>query len=99
MHGHDIEEEEVDYRLGYDPKGIDMTKTKELEGINGPVLSVNERNARTDNMLSHLVGPEYEKNLDDDVATEDELARVGLDIESSDDNEEDSEMGKPLLPP
>ncbi|MCD9560715.1 hypothetical protein HAX54_019461 [Datura stramonium] len=52
--GHDIEEGEADYRHGYDPRGIYVTKTKEPESINGPVLSVNERNARIDNMLSHL---------------------------------------------
>ncbi|MCE3050451.1 hypothetical protein HAX54_047226 [Datura stramonium] len=34
--GHDIEEEEADYRTSYDPRGIDVTKMKEPEGINGP---------------------------------------------------------------
>ncbi|MCD7472776.1 hypothetical protein HAX54_014138, partial [Datura stramonium] len=62
-------EEEVDYRPVYDPRGIDVTKTKELEGVNGPVLSVNEHNARIDNMLSHLIGPGFEEPIDDDVAT------------------------------
>ncbi|MCE3052381.1 hypothetical protein HAX54_052461, partial [Datura stramonium] len=41
---HDIEEKEADYRLVYDPREIDVTKTKKPEGINGLVLSVNERN-------------------------------------------------------
>ncbi|MCD7458900.1 hypothetical protein HAX54_039572 [Datura stramonium] len=39
------------------------------------------------------IGPGFEDPLDDDVATENEMARVDLDIESSEDNEEDSEMG------
>ncbi|MCD7468804.1 hypothetical protein HAX54_007297 [Datura stramonium] len=97
--GHVIEEEEADYRPTYDPRGIDVKKTKEPEGINGPVLAVNERNARIDNMLSHLVWPGYEEPLDDDVATEDEMARVDSDIESSDDEEEDSKMEKATLAP
>ncbi|MCD7471462.1 hypothetical protein HAX54_011915 [Datura stramonium] len=45
------------------------------------------------------VGAGFEEPLDDDVATEDEIARVNSDIESIDDNEEDSEMGKPALAP
>ncbi|MCD9640879.1 hypothetical protein HAX54_026590 [Datura stramonium] len=40
------------------------------------------------------VGLGFEEPLDDDVATEDEMARVDSDIESSGDNEKDSEMGK-----
>ncbi|MCE5165769.1 hypothetical protein HAX54_012188 [Datura stramonium] len=56
LRGHDIEEEEMDYRPAYDPRGIDVTKTKEPEGIKIPVLFVNEYNARIDNMLSHLYG-------------------------------------------
>ncbi|MCE3216513.1 hypothetical protein HAX54_006759 [Datura stramonium] len=110
---HDIEEEEADYRPAYDPRGIEVTKTKEPEGINGPVLFFNEHNARIDNMLSHLynyplsehsralcrVGPGYEEPLDDDVSMEDEMTRVDSDLESSDDNEEDSEMGEAALAP
>ncbi|MCE3217223.1 hypothetical protein HAX54_011088, partial [Datura stramonium] len=65
LHGHDIEEEEADYRTAYDPREIDVTKTKEPEGINGP----------------------------------DEMARVDSNIESSDDNDEDSEMGEAALDP
>ncbi|MCD9640278.1 hypothetical protein HAX54_025480 [Datura stramonium] len=45
------------------------------------------------------VGPGFEEPLDDDVATEDEMARVDSDMESSDDNEEDSEMGEASLAP
>ncbi|MCE2054921.1 hypothetical protein HAX54_041640 [Datura stramonium] len=97
--GHQIEEEETDYRPVYDQRGIDMTKTKELEGVYGPLLSVNECNARIDNMLSHLVGPGFEEPLDDGVSTEDEMARVDSDIEYSDVEEEDSEMGEAALAP
>ncbi|MCD7450681.1 hypothetical protein HAX54_007967 [Datura stramonium] len=115
--------------------GVDVTKTKEPEGIDGPVLTVNERNARIDNMFIHLygmqmlqlrmngvieeqlkqlnidyplsehsrtlysVGPGQEEPLDDDVAMEDEMTRVYSDIESSDDDEEDSEMGEAALAP
>ncbi|MCE3216319.1 hypothetical protein HAX54_006108 [Datura stramonium] len=45
------------------------------------------------------VGTEYEEPLDDDVATEDEMVRVDSDIESSDEEEENSEMGEPALSP
>ncbi|MCD9641343.1 hypothetical protein HAX54_027497 [Datura stramonium] len=97
LRGHDIEEEEADYRPDYDPRWIDVIKTKEPKGINGPVLFVNERNMQIENMSSHLYG--YEEALDDDVATEDDMAKVESDIESSDDNEEDSEMGEAALAP
>ncbi|MCE3216542.1 hypothetical protein HAX54_006842 [Datura stramonium] len=133
LRGHDIEEEEADYRPVYDPRGIDVTETKEPEGINGPVLSVNKHNTQIDNMLSHLygmkmlqlrmngvteeklqqlnmdyplrehsrdlcrVGPGFEDLLDDDVAKEDEMARVYSDVESSDDKEDDSEMGLKVM--
>ncbi|MCE0482447.1 hypothetical protein HAX54_041237 [Datura stramonium] len=72
LRGHDIEEEEADYRPAYD-RGIDVTKMKS--------------------------GPRYEDPLDDDMATEDEMERVDVDIEYSDDNEEDSEMGEASLAP
>ncbi|MCD9641115.1 hypothetical protein HAX54_027032 [Datura stramonium] len=92
---HWIMKQEADYRPAYDPKGIDVTKTKEPEGINDPVLFVNKRNAQSDN----IIGLGFEEPLDDDVATEDEMARVDSDIESSDDNEEDSEMREATLAP
>ncbi|MCE3050563.1 hypothetical protein HAX54_047523 [Datura stramonium] len=53
--GHDIEEEEADYRPAYEPWGVDVTKTKKSEGINSPILIVNKRNARIENMLSHFM--------------------------------------------
>ncbi|MCE0480891.1 hypothetical protein HAX54_038119 [Datura stramonium] len=116
-------------------RGVDVTKTKESEGINSPVLTVNECNARIDNMLSHLYGmqmlqlrlngvteeqvqqlnidyplskhsrafcrvcPGYEEPLDEDVAIKDEMTRVDSNIESSDYDEEDSEMGEAALSP
>ncbi|MCE0481358.1 hypothetical protein HAX54_039040 [Datura stramonium] len=48
------DKEVVDYRPRYDPKGIDITKTKNPEGIHGPVLSISECHAQTDNILSHI---------------------------------------------
>ncbi|MCE0482452.1 hypothetical protein HAX54_041242 [Datura stramonium] len=71
-------EEEADYRLAYDPRGIDVTKTKEPEGINGPVLSVNECNARIDNMLSHLYGMQI-LQLRMNGVTEEQLQQLNLD--------------------
>ncbi|MCE3215424.1 hypothetical protein HAX54_002338, partial [Datura stramonium] len=56
LRGNEIEKEEVDYRPIYDPKGNDVTNIKEPKGVNGPDFSANERNARIDNMLSHLNG-------------------------------------------
>ncbi|MCE3214924.1 hypothetical protein HAX54_000270 [Datura stramonium] len=44
-------------------------------------------------------GPGYEEPLDDDVSMEDEMERVDSDIESSDDDEDDSKMGEAALPP
>ncbi|MCD7450304.1 hypothetical protein HAX54_005146 [Datura stramonium] len=124
----------MNYRPIYDPKGVDVMKTKGPEGINGPFHYVNEHNARIDNMLSHLygmqmlqlrmngvteeqlqqlnldyplsehsrpfyrVGPGFEKPIDDDMATEDEMVRVDSDIKSSDPEEKDFEMGKLLFP-
>ncbi|MCE3051874.1 hypothetical protein HAX54_051093, partial [Datura stramonium] len=54
LRGHEIEEEEENYKPRYEPKGIDLTKTKYTEGVHGLILSFNERNARIGNMLSHL---------------------------------------------
>ncbi|MCD9639618.1 hypothetical protein HAX54_024254 [Datura stramonium] len=45
------------------------------------------------------VGPGYKEPLDDDIAMENEMTRVNSDIESSDDDEEDSEMGQAALVP
>ncbi|MCD7465602.1 hypothetical protein HAX54_001610 [Datura stramonium] len=50
-----------------------------------------------------LCGPNsvarFKESLDDDVATEDEMVKVDSDIESSDDNEEDSKIGEVALSP
>ncbi|MCE3049373.1 hypothetical protein HAX54_044722, partial [Datura stramonium] len=48
-----INEDLIDYRPWYDPKGPDLMRTKELKVIHGPVLSLNECNACIDNVLSH----------------------------------------------
>ncbi|MCD7459702.1 hypothetical protein HAX54_041680 [Datura stramonium] len=47
--------------------------------------------------VTKRVGPRYEEPLDDDVAIEDKIVRVNSDIKSSDDNDEDSEMGEATL--
>ncbi|MCD9642684.1 hypothetical protein HAX54_029591, partial [Datura stramonium] len=47
----------------------------------------------------YRVGPRFKEPLDDNMATEDEMARVDSDIESSDAGEDDSEMGKATLAP
>ncbi|MCD9640840.1 hypothetical protein HAX54_026545 [Datura stramonium] len=49
-----VEEEEADYRPWHDPKGLDVTKTKEPEIQHNLVLSISERNAHINNILSHL---------------------------------------------
>ncbi|MCD7469733.1 hypothetical protein HAX54_008909 [Datura stramonium] len=62
---------------------------------------------RSDNVVKSMkrrssdaqVGPGFEDPLDDDVSIEDEMARVDSDIESSDDEEEHSEMGEATLAP
>ncbi|MCD7463957.1 hypothetical protein HAX54_051769 [Datura stramonium] len=80
LRGHDIEEEEADYRPIYDPRRIDVTKTTEPNGL-------------------CKVEHEFEEPIDDEVATKDEMARVDSDVESSDAEEEDSEMGEATLAP
>ncbi|MCD9645769.1 hypothetical protein HAX54_034955, partial [Datura stramonium] len=56
LRGHQIDEEVVDCRPYYDPKEIDVTKTKDLESIYGLVLSISERYAHINNVLSHIYG-------------------------------------------
>ncbi|MCD7461249.1 hypothetical protein HAX54_045733 [Datura stramonium] len=94
-----VEEEEVNYKLRYDPRGLDMIKTKEPEGLHGPVLSISENNMRIDNILSHLygiVGPGFEEPFDDDDPTDSERARCNSDLES---NVDDSEIGEAIYAP
>ncbi|MCE2056231.1 hypothetical protein HAX54_044295 [Datura stramonium] len=50
-----IDEEVIDYTPRYDPKGLDVTMTKEPAGIHGPMLSISERNVHIDNVLSNLL--------------------------------------------
>ncbi|MCD7473016.1 hypothetical protein HAX54_014552, partial [Datura stramonium] len=49
-----INVEVVGYGPWYDPKGLDVMKTKETEDIHGPMFSINARNMGIDNVLSHL---------------------------------------------
>ncbi|MCD7451886.1 hypothetical protein HAX54_013810, partial [Datura stramonium] len=48
-----VEEEEVNYRMLYDPKELDVIKTKKTESMHGPVLFISELNVHIDNILSH----------------------------------------------
>ncbi|MCD7470337.1 hypothetical protein HAX54_010113 [Datura stramonium] len=92
------------YRTRYDPKGVDVTITKDLEGIYSPVPSLGERHASFDNMPSHLYGMQMlalhglEESLYDDDATDKEMARVDSVIQS-DDDKDDSEIGDVPLSP
>ncbi|MCD9642791.1 hypothetical protein HAX54_029804 [Datura stramonium] len=56
LRGHQIDEKVVDYRPRYDPKSIDLMKIKDPKGMHDPMLSISERHARIDNVLSHLYG-------------------------------------------
>ncbi|MCD7463067.1 hypothetical protein HAX54_049884 [Datura stramonium] len=86
-----IDEEVIDYRPRYDPKGLDVMKMKESEGIHGPVLSINERNAHIDNVLSHLYNIQM-------LQLRMSGARVDFDLKYDDDGD-DSEMGKAAYDP
>ncbi|MCD7463942.1 hypothetical protein HAX54_051728 [Datura stramonium] len=55
-----------------------MTNTTKLEGINGPVLSINECNARIHNMLSHLYSMQM-LQLRMNVMTEELLQLLNMD--------------------
>ncbi|MCD7473174.1 hypothetical protein HAX54_014827, partial [Datura stramonium] len=57
--------------------GLDVMKTKELEGIHGPVLSISKRD-----------GPGFEEPFDDDDAMDEEQARVNSNLESDDDGDD-----------
>ncbi|MCD9642064.1 hypothetical protein HAX54_028662 [Datura stramonium] len=77
--GHDIEEEEVDYKPSYGPRGVDLR----MNGVTEEQL----QQINIDYPLSehsqalYRVGPRYKEPLDDDVFTEDEMSRVDSDIE------------------
>ncbi|MCE3050961.1 hypothetical protein HAX54_048600 [Datura stramonium] len=45
LRGYQIKEEVADCRPRYDLKGIDVTDTKDVEGIHGLVLSISECDA------------------------------------------------------
>ncbi|MCD7462704.1 hypothetical protein HAX54_049138 [Datura stramonium] len=57
--GPQIEEELVDYWDRYDPKEIDVINTKDPEGIHGPVLSIDEEQARVESDLESDEEEEY----------------------------------------
>ncbi|MCE3049712.1 hypothetical protein HAX54_045583, partial [Datura stramonium] len=63
-------EEEKDYKPVYDPRGIDVSNTKEPEGIHSPGLSINERNAQIGNMLDHMYGMQMLQLRMDEVTEE-----------------------------
>ncbi|MCD7461859.1 hypothetical protein HAX54_047285 [Datura stramonium] len=62
--------------------GVDVKKIKELEGINGPVLTINERNAQIDNKLSHLYGMQM-LQLRMNGVTEEQLKQLNIDYHLS----------------
>ncbi|MCE3215058.1 hypothetical protein HAX54_000708 [Datura stramonium] len=86
-------------------KEIDVIKTKDPDGIHGPVPSISERNALIDNVLSHLygmqtlqVGPIFEEPLGNDDVTDEEQARVDSELEFDNDGD-DFEMGEAAFAP
>ncbi|MCE3049472.1 hypothetical protein HAX54_044935 [Datura stramonium] len=58
--------------------GIDVTKTKEPEGVNCPLLYVSERNARIGNMLPHLYGMQI-LQLRMNGVTQEKLQQLNMD--------------------
>ncbi|MCD9641061.1 hypothetical protein HAX54_026878 [Datura stramonium] len=66
----------------YDPKGIGMIKTKDPEGIHGPVLSISEWHERFNNMLSHLYGMQM-LQLRMNGVTEEHLQQLNMDYRLS----------------
>ncbi|MCE3216605.1 hypothetical protein HAX54_007110 [Datura stramonium] len=52
-----------------------------------------------ESMNKNRVGPGFEEPLDDDIATDDEMACVDSDIEFEDDDEEDPKMEEATLAP
>ncbi|MCD7449189.1 hypothetical protein HAX54_050073 [Datura stramonium] len=73
-------------------RGIDVTKIKKPEGINGPVLFVNERNARIDNMLSHLYGMQILQLWMNDVI-EEQLQQLNIDYPLSEHSQDLCKVG------
>ncbi|MCE5166009.1 hypothetical protein HAX54_013994, partial [Datura stramonium] len=73
-----VEEEEVDYKPRYDPKGLEVIKTKDPEGLYSLVLSISEKNGRTNNILSHLYGMQILK-LGMSGVTQEQLQQLSID--------------------
>ncbi|MCD7454126.1 hypothetical protein HAX54_023544 [Datura stramonium] len=99
-----IEEEVVDYSPRYEPKGLEVTKTKETKGIHDLMLSISKHNMRIDNVHSHLSSMKmlhlsFEEPIDDDDATNKEQARVDYNLECDSDDEDHSEMGEAAYAP
>ncbi|MCE3049786.1 hypothetical protein HAX54_045788, partial [Datura stramonium] len=87
------EDEHEDVNMAPPPlRGVDVTKTKELEGINGPVLTVNEHNARIDNMLSHLYGMKM-LQLRMNGVTEEQLQQLNIDYPLSEHSQDLCRVG------
>ncbi|MCD7473268.1 hypothetical protein HAX54_015046 [Datura stramonium] len=99
----------MDYRPNYDLKGIDVTKTKDPEGIHSPL----RMNGLIEEKLLQLNmdypfseysralcrgGPGFDEPLDDDDATDEEYTRVDSMLES-DQDEDNFEMGEAALSP
>ncbi|MCD9638708.1 hypothetical protein HAX54_022844 [Datura stramonium] len=102
LRGHQIDEEVVNYRPWYDPKGIDVKKKKKPEGIHClccPSVKEQIQQLNMDYRFSehsralYRVGPRIEEPLDDYDATDEEKARVDSNLESKDDGD-DSKMGE-----
>ncbi|MCD7467437.1 hypothetical protein HAX54_004861 [Datura stramonium] len=66
-------------RPRYDPKGRDVTKTKDPEGIHGSVLSIGECHARFDNILSNLYAMQM-LQLRMNRVTEERLQQLNMDF-------------------
>ncbi|MCD7469152.1 hypothetical protein HAX54_007991 [Datura stramonium] len=82
-----------------DPQSfVDLVKKPPYRNIRH-TLCVPNSVARLTHHQQLGVGLGYDEPLDDDVATEGEMERVDSDIESSDDDEEDSKMRAATLAP
>ncbi|MCE3050208.1 hypothetical protein HAX54_046630 [Datura stramonium] len=85
--------------LNVDPQPfVDMVKKPPCRNIRHTLCGPNSVAWWTHHQQFGVV-PGYEDPLDDDMATKDEMTRVDSDIESSDDEEKDSEMGETALAP
>ncbi|MCD9559091.1 hypothetical protein HAX54_016823, partial [Datura stramonium] len=79
-----VEEDVVNYRLRYDPKGLDVEKTKEPEAA----VAEHYPLSKYSRALSR-VKPGFEEPFDDDDPADDEQVRVDSDLESDANDGED----------